>query len=79
LRRCSSAGLAFAGTVWRRFSAIEQIATLLIAVAAAAITALNRNWTTSLFRALSIGGAVASIYGIFQYFRVDPLLDAALY
>jgi O-antigen ligase len=72
-------GLSLFGTVWRRFGIVEQIATLVIAVASAATAALDKGWPASLFRVITISGGVASVYGISQYFGVDPFLDPALY
>jgi hypothetical protein len=72
-------GLSLAGTIWRRFGAVEQIAVLVIALAAAAISANDRRWLTSLFRGIAICGAAASLYGICQYFGFDPFLDPKLY
>lgn len=71
--------LSFAGTVWRRFGAVEQIAIVLLAVAAASVAARNPRWPVSLFRAISVTAGLASIYGIAQYFGIDPFLDPALY
>ena len=36
------------------------------------MAAAKPDWIQSLFRALSVCGAIAAIYGIFQYFGVDP-------
>jgi O-antigen ligase len=71
--------LSLAGTVWRRFGAAEQIAIVVIAIAAASVAARNPRWPASLFRATSVTGGLAAIYGIAQYFGVDPVLDPALY
>jgi O-antigen ligase len=71
--------LSFAGTVWRRFGAAEQIAVLAIAVAAACVAAANAAWVASLFRAVSVAGGIGAVYGIAQYFGIDPFLDPALY
>ena len=70
--------LSVAGTVWRRFGTVEQIATLVIAIAAASATTLNGQWTRTLFRAMSCSGVLASVYGLFQYFGIDPFLDPGL-
>ncbi len=75
----SAPGLSLGGTTWRRFGTVEQLATLVIALAAAAVTTLDRRWTVTLFRAISVGGLTASFYGICQYFGVDPFLETALY
>ncbi len=75
----SAPGLSLGGTTWRRFGTVEQLATLVIALAAAAVTTLDRRWTVTLFRAVSLGGVTASFYGICQYFGADPFLETALY
>lgn len=72
-------GLSLAGTLWRRFGAVEQLAALLIALAAAACAVRNRLWPPVLFRAIAAGGTLGSLYGILQYFGVDPFLDRSLY
>jgi phage shock protein PspC (stress-responsive transcriptional regulator) len=71
--------LSLAGTVWRRFGAVEQTAIVVLAVAAASVAARNPRWPVSLFRAVSVTAGLGAIYGIAQYFGVDPFLDPALY
>jgi len=75
----SQPALSFAGTVWRRFGAAEQIATVLIAIAAACVAAATPRWVPSFCRAISITGGLGALYGISQYFGVDPFLDRSLY
>ena len=71
--------LSFAGTVWRRFGSAEQFATLVIAAAASAVAVSDAGWFRSLCRACSVTGGIGAIYGIAQYFGIDPFLDPALY
>ncbi len=71
--------LSFAGTVWRRFGAVEQVATLVIVMAIASTAAVRPEWTRSLFRAVIICGGVAALYGTLQYFGVDPFLPREWY
>jgi O-antigen ligase len=71
--------LSVAGTVWRRFGLIGQTAALVVAVGVACMAASRPAWVTILYRAISVCGGLASIYGIFQYFGVDPFLDRKLY
>jgi O-antigen ligase len=71
--------LSLVGTVWRRFGAIEQGAVIVIATAAASVAMSGARWRMSLFRAVSVSGAVASVYAIAQYFGIDPFLDPQLY
>ena len=72
-------GLSLAGTVWRRFGAVEQIAIVVLAIAAASVATRNPRWPASLFRAISVTAGLAALYGIAQYFGIDPFLDPALY
>jgi len=75
----SQISLSLSGTVWRRFGLIGQTATLIVAVAVACMAASRPGWVTTLFRAIAVCGGLASIYGIFQYFGLDPFLDRKLY
>ena len=71
--------LSFAGTTWRRFGMVEQIAGLVVACAIAALAAATPESTSALWRLCVVCGGIASIYGISQYFGFDPLLDRRLY
>ncbi|HVY92423.1 MAG TPA: O-antigen ligase family protein [Bryobacteraceae bacterium] len=71
--------LSIAGTVWRRFGLIGQTAGLVVAIAAVSIAALRPAWVTGLLRGITVCGGLASVYGILQYFRIDPFLDPRLY
>ena len=71
--------LSIGGTLWRRFGSLEQTAALVVATAVTCVVALRPAWTTVLFRAMSVCGGLAAVYGILQYFRMDPFLDPALY
>lgn len=76
--------LSLGGTVWRRFGLIGQTATLIVAVAVACMAASRPaasrfEWIRTLFRAVAVCGGLASIYGILQYFNLDPFLDRRLY
>lgn len=71
--------LSIAGTVWRRLGMVEQSAILVLACAAACLAAVDRRWTRILVRSIVIFGGVAAIYGIAQYFGLDPFLDRSLY
>jgi len=75
----SQFALSAGGTTWRRFGLLEQAATLVIATALTCVVALRPAWTAALFRAISVCGGLAACYGILQYFKIDPLLDRALY
>ncbi|HVW10395.1 MAG TPA: O-antigen ligase family protein [Bryobacteraceae bacterium] len=71
--------LSIAGTVWRRFGLIGQISGLVVAVAVASVVASRPVWLTALLRSVTLCGGLASVYGILQYFRIDPFLDPRLY
>jgi O-antigen ligase len=71
--------LSLNGGTWRRFGLILQSALLLfILLAVAWLVADGKNILT-LLRVSCASGALASIYGIFQYFGWDPLLPATAY
>lgn len=71
--------LSLAGTVWRRFGLVGQTATLLIAVGVVSVARLRAAWIPRLLRAIVVCGSIAAVYGILQYFDLDPILDRRLY
>ncbi|HEX4137349.1 MAG TPA: O-antigen ligase family protein [Bryobacteraceae bacterium] len=75
--------VSFAGTTWRRFGMMEQLATLVIACCIAACSVRSAKGQPDsirpLWRAVVVCGGVAAIYGISQYFGLDPFLDRRLY
>jgi hypothetical protein len=71
--------LSIAGTTWRRFGILEQFAILVITVAAASCAVTVASFTRVLWRAVAVCAGVASIYGIAQYFGLDPFLERKLY
>jgi O-antigen ligase len=71
--------LSIAGTVWRRFGLIEQIAILVIACATASVINQQPDSLRFLFRSISTGGGIAALYGIAQYVGFDPFLSRQLY
>jgi O-antigen ligase len=75
----SDVALSIGGTVWRRFGWIGQTSGLVVAIAVAALVASRPAWLTALLRCVAICGSLASVYGILQYFKVDPFLDPRLY
>jgi len=75
----SQVPLSIAGTVWRRFGLLGQTSGLVVAVAVASLAASRPAWLTTLLRSITICGGLASVYGILQYFRIDPFLDPRLY
>jgi O-antigen ligase len=71
--------LSAAGSNWRRLGLIVETALLVFVLIAAGWLAADRNNIRTLLRAIAASGALASIYGIAQYFGWDPLLPAAAY
>ncbi|MBI1786756.1 MAG: O-antigen ligase family protein [Acidobacteria bacterium] len=66
--------LSIAGTNWRRFGLVTQLAVLLFALLVAGSGDRIR-----LLRAVAAAGIVAALYGVSQYFGWDPLLPAQAY
>jgi O-antigen ligase len=71
--------LSVIGSTWRRSGAIAEIAVLVLAVAGAGKLAANRERLRVLLRITVLASIPISIYGILQYFGIDPLLAAAGY
>ncbi len=71
--------LAWYGSNWRRFGAVEQIAVMLLAVSFAAASVRDRSIATWFLRAACVSGIAASLYASFQYFGLDPFFPAAAY
>ena len=72
------ASLVWFGSNWRRWGAVEQIATVLCALFLASIASRSGH-RIAIIRALSAAGAIAALYGIAQYFGFDPLVSSATY
>jgi O-antigen ligase len=71
--------LSFNGGNWRRFGLVSQSGILLFTLLAVAWLTADRKNIMSLLRAACGSGALASMYGISQYFGWDPLLPATAY
>jgi O-antigen ligase len=71
--------LSLNGGNWRRFGLVSQSALLLFTLLAVAWLAADRKNVLTLLRAACASGALASLYGISQYFGWDPLLPAGAY
>ncbi len=71
--------LSFLGSTWRRSGALAEIAVLVLGVAAAFEFASNRSSRRTFLRITVLASIPISIYGIFQYFGIDPLLASAGY
>ncbi len=61
------------GTTWREFGLVPQLAVLAFAWLAATVDA------RPLLRAIALASSLAAVYGIAQYFGIDPFLPAAGY
>jgi O-antigen ligase len=71
--------LSLAGTSWRRWGAIPQIAVLLIGAVSAGFIAQNPWRLRGLLSTLILAGTCSAIYAIGQYFGWDPILASNLY
>jgi putative inorganic carbon (HCO3(-)) transporter len=71
--------LSLNGGNWRRFGLIAWTALLLFTLLAVGWLAFDPKNIRTLLRAACVSGALASLYGIFQYFGWDPLLPATAY
>ncbi len=71
--------LSLYGGNWRRFGFVSQSALLLFTLLTVAWLAADRKNILTLLRAACASGALASMYGICQYFGWDPLLPATAY
>jgi O-antigen ligase len=71
--------LSLLGSTWRRSGAIAEIAMLVLAVGAAFEFASNPAARRTFLRITVLASIPISIYGILQYFGIDPILTAAGY
>jgi O-antigen ligase len=71
--------LAFLGTGWRRFGALEQAAILLFCFLSAAWLTVSRAKIVWLLRIVCFTGCLAAAYGILQYLGRDPWMDPSTY
>ena len=75
----SNPALSWFGGNWRRFGVVEQVTVLLFAWLVASHTAGDPKRTRTVLRGIAAAALLAGIYGILQYFGIDPLLPAAAY
>ena len=73
----SHAALSWNGGNWRRFGFISQCAVIVLAYLIA--TSRLEYGLQILLRAATASGVAVALYGIFQYFGIDPLLPQAAY
>src|SRR5579871_6413107 len=71
--------LSLHGGMWRRFGFISETALLVFAVLEAAWLAAASKNVISLLRVTAGCGALASAYGVLQYFGLDLFLPAQAY
>jgi O-antigen ligase len=69
--------LSWNGGTWRRFGFVSQAACVALAFLIAACCSESR--LRILLRVAAAAGALAAVYGILQYFGLDPLLPSAGY
>jgi O-antigen ligase len=73
----SHPALSWNGGNWRRFGLVSQTAAVVLGFLIAATC--SESGLRILLRAIAASGTAAALYGIFQYFGVDPILPAASY
>ncbi|MEO8657522.1 MAG: O-antigen ligase family protein [Bryobacteraceae bacterium] len=71
--------LSVAGSAWRRFGLVTQTGLLVFTLLLAGWLVLDAGNLKRFFRATIVTGILASLYGILQYFGVDPILSAHAY
>lgn len=71
--------LSFAGTNWRRLGLVPHLGLLLFALVLLGWLVQERGRYKVLLRVIAIAGGLAAVYGIAQYFGVDPLLPTSAY
>ena len=67
------------GANWRRMGLLTVVSLVLFVVLAAAEFCRNRDEIAEVLRAFAIAAILASLYGIAQYFDIDPFQSAAAY
>ncbi len=72
-------GLAFAGTVWRRLGALNQLLAFGIAAALGGYVYLRRAKEKLLLLSMETAGAVTSVYALLQYAGWDPFIPSKMY
>jgi O-antigen ligase len=75
----SHGALSLNGSSWRRYGLVSETGLLLFVLVAAGWLVAEQANVRLLLRAETASGALASLYGIAQYFGWDPLLPAKAY
>ena len=71
--------LSLNGGNWRRFGLITQSSLLIFILLAAGFLITDPRCLRLLLRTISVSGMMVALYGIFQYFGIDPLQPASAY
>lgn len=71
--------LSFIGSSWRRLGLLEELSLLVLVAALAGFAAGSQRRVIVLLRTICMAGAVGALYGIAQYFGLDPLVPAESY
>lgn len=71
--------LSLAGTTWRRYGLVSQLAIGVMGVAAASLAAQSNNAVRLMVRAVIAAGSIAAAYAVMQSASVDPILSPLLY
>ena len=75
----SSPAVSLNGSSWRRYGLLTQTCVMLGGLLAAAWISEDRARLRTVLRMCAGAGAVSALYGIFQYFGWDPLLNPKAY
>lgn len=75
----TNSALSLHGGTWRRFGTITQASILILVLLTAAWLSRDREGLKPLLRVMAAIGGLIALYGIFQYFGIDPFLPAAGY
>jgi len=71
--------LSLAGTTWRRYGLVSQLAIGVVGVAAASLAAQSRGAAKLMVRTVVAAGCITAAYAIVQSAGFDPILSPLLY
>jgi O-antigen ligase len=71
--------ISFGGSNWRRLGFVSHGGAMLFVAVLSAYLVAHRERFRPLLRLLALGGLAAAIYGILQYFGIDPWVPAEAY
>ncbi len=75
----SHRGLSFFGSTWRKEGLPEELAILTVAAAVFTFLSADQKRTASFLRITVLASIPVSLYGIAQYFGIDPWISRAAY